>query len=258
MPAAQTARPSPFNPLPARAPLAVLILDDERFDRHRLARLCSGLDFPCTVSNATSLTEFQDQLERTVFGLVLLDYHLPDGTGIEALKMMQLSARNLNTPSLMVSGLAQNEVMNGAEAAGCSGFLEKDNLCAEAFTRAVTGALPLTAPLLPAEKSKFDAAVVEQLLARNAAICAQDIKPMVSRLMRQMRNLRSQQGPDGAAATSAAEQSCQSLWSFLIEMADQDGATLLANITDTAITPQATSNVAKGNKPPSPFRAPRH
>jgi CheY-like chemotaxis protein len=258
MPAFKTSPVSPFKSVDSHTSLRVLILDDERFDRHRLARLCSGLEFPCTVSNATSLTEFQNQLDQTTFGLILLDYSLPDGTGLEALNMMHLCARNVNTPALMVSGLAERDIVERAEAAGCCGFLEKDALSSDAFARAVKDALVLTAPLSPADPTHFESVEVEQLLARSVATCAQDIKPMVSRLMRQMRNLRAQQVLDDGPATLAAEQNCLSLWSFLIEMERQDGAALLSNITKAAATPQATPSEPKTKKPPSPFGASRH
>ncbi|MGC1503076.1 MAG: response regulator [Sulfitobacter sp.] len=257
MPAFQTSPPSPFNTTSGRRPLEVLILDDERFDRHRLARLCSGLEFPCNISNAPSLAEFQTHLDQTTFGLILLDYSLPDGTGLEALGMKHLCARNVNTPALMVSGLAESGIMDRAEAAGCSGFLEKDALSSDAFARAVKDALILTAPLSPADPSCFDTCEVEQLLARSVAICAQDIKPMVSRLMRQMRNMRAQQMLGDGSAAHAAEQNCLSLWSFLIEMERQDGAAVLANITKAAAAPQAKPPEPKASKPPSPFSAPR-
>lgn len=258
MPAFQTSPPSTSHATSPRRPLDVLILDDERFDRHRLARLCSGLAFPCSVSNATSLTEFQNHLDQTTFGLALLDYSLPDGTGLEALEMMHLCARNMNTPALMVSGLEKSRIMERAKAAGCYGFLEKDALSPDAFTRAVKDALTLTAPLSPADPTCFDSKEVEQLLSRSVAICVQDIKPIVSRLMRQMRNLRAQQVLDDRPASHAAEQNCLSLWSFLIEMERQDGAAILANITKAAHTPQGIRPEQKDSKPPSPFSAPRH
>jgi DNA-binding NarL/FixJ family response regulator len=258
MPAFQTSPVSPFKPVGTRTSLEVLILDDERFDRHRLARLCSGLEFACTVSNATSLTEFRNQLDQTTFGLILLDYSLPDGTGLDALDMMHLCARNMNTPALMVSGLAESGIVDRAEAAGCCGFLEKDALSSDAFARAVKDALVMTAPLSPASAKHFDAEEVAQLLTRAVAHSAQDIKPMVSRLMRHMRNLRAQNALNDCPATDAAEQNCLSLWSFLIEMERQDGATLLAHFTDAAGTAKRAQSEPKSNRPPSPFSSGPH
>lgn len=242
----------------ARSPLEVLILDDERFDRHRLARLCSGLDFPCTISNAKSLAEFQLHLERITFGLVLLDYGLPDGTGLDALNMMHLCAKNLNTPALMVSGRSGNDIPEKAHAAGCCAFLAKDELSTGHFAQAVKDALMLTAPLLPSDPTSFDTREVEQLLVRSVALCAQDIKPMVSRLMRQMRQMRAQQDSEDRSGSHAVEQNCLSLWSFLIEMERQNGADLLANITTPSRAVDTTLASTKQSKPPSPFSAPRH
>lgn len=65
------------------APTTCLLLDDD---------LVSGLTFEVlledeghTVSRATTLAAARDWLRTTVFGLVVLDVHLPDGLGPDLL-----------------------------------------------------------------------------------------------------------------------------------------------------------------------------
>lgn len=242
-----------------RDALNVLILDDERFDRHRLARLCSGLDFPCVVSNAKSLHEFNALLEHESFGLILLDYALPDGTGLDALDMVRLSARNLNTALLMISGHGDAaEVAREAQNMGCSAFLTKDALTPDGFAEAVLSAIGGGPSSHLRAKQSYTASEVELLVSMTATRAAQDVKPMVSRMMRQLRDLRAKGDQASPHALRALEQNCMSLWAFLIESEREDGANLMADMFRTASQQGPSAITVKQQRPPSPFSARQH
>lgn len=255
--------PRPQNTVPPRAkgrraPLPVLILDDERVDRYRLARLCSGLGFPCTVSNATTLQEFSDHLERNSFGLILIDFKLPDGTGIDALEMVRLSARNLNAPTLMVSGLTQEGIDEQARAAGCAGFLSKDELTAEHFTASVREILEVDDARPRSDQQVFSAEDVEKLLARANTKTVRDIKPMVSRLLRQMRDNRAGGRLPSDSGLVKLEENCMSLWLCLVEIERADAPVRLADLADTGLGHAPKIAKVKPGKPPSPFARLQH
>ena len=238
-------------------PVPVLILDDERFDRHRLARFCSGLDFPCDISNATTLSEFATHLDRHSYTLILIDYILPDGTGLEAIDMVRLSARNLNAATLVISGQADDATPEAVRAVGAR-FLQKDALDRDTFAAAVHQALSEGRPERITRQESYSADQVAALLAQCGTRSARDVKPMISRMMRQMRDLRAGNGgPDAQAATlQAVEQNCLSLWAFLVEMEREDGAVLLADLTtDGTYLAEAAQGHSepKRAKPPSIF-----
>ena len=236
-------------------PLSVLILDDERFDRHRLARLCSALPFPCQITNAQSLTEFSDCLAEHSFGLILIDFALPDGTGLDAMHQLRLSPRNLDTPSLMISGQAADRVGDQVRALGCSECLTKDDLTPARFAEAVTAALDARKRPGPTLAANYAAPEAAQLLALCARRCAGDIKPMVSRMLRQLRDLRASGGTDSGPGIDRLEQNCMSLWAFLVEMERQEGADLLSDLAGAAPLPRGPETAASGTpkRPPSVF-----
>ncbi|MEP5728344.1 MAG: response regulator [Sulfitobacter sp.] len=243
----------PTRPGKASA-LNVLILDDERFDRHRLARLCSGLEFPCIISNAKSLHEFSELLESDTFGLILLDYVLPDGTGLEALEMVRLSPRNLNTAMVMISGQEQNLVAQQAATMGCAAYLAKTDLTPDGFITAVQTALRTTSDTQLQAKPSYSAAEVEQLISLCTARCAKDVKPMVSRMMRQLRDIRTRKEADHSHVLGAIEQNCMSLWAFLVETEREDGAVLLSELIHAESPLGKTDmDVRPLRRPPSPF-----
>jgi len=57
--------------------------------------------------------------------LILLDYHLPDMTGLEMLQ--QLGRRAPEVPVLMISGMANAQLMRQVLAAGAAGFISKSS-----------------------------------------------------------------------------------------------------------------------------------
>ena len=241
------AAPTAFRSLRGATPLPILILDDERVDRHRLARLCSGLAFPCKLSNATTLDTFAEHLDAAPFGLILVDYALPDGTGLEALDLVRLSPKNASTPVLMVSAMASEDVRSQALARGCRGFLPKDGLTRDGFAQAIAAALPpSTAVKL---KPRYPQAEAAQLLQRITTQTAQQTKPMVSRLLRQLRDLRSRTSTDPQTDLQLLEDNCLALWDHLSELEQIAGLDLLERLAEDL--PHRTGD--KGKKPPSPF-----
>ncbi len=246
------------GPSSTSVPMPVLILDDERFDRHRLARLCSGLIFPIAISNAKSLLEFSDLLETETFGLILIDYVLPDGSGLDALALVQLSPRNLNTATLLISGQVEPAVAQQAREIGCAGYLSKDDLTKDSFAKVVSKAIAVGQQVVLEPGADFTTATVEHLLSRCSARSARDVKPMVSRLLRQIRHLRTSPLDHPAEGLGAIEQNCMSLWAFLIEMEREDGAKLLSDLQERQFKNVLPPFSAKQERPPSPFAPRRH
>lgn len=252
-------QPQPPSPRPragVRPPTPILILDDERVDRYRLARLCSSLGFPCQISNATTLAEFSEMLERDVFTLILIDYSLPDGSGLDALEMVRLSGINLNAVSLMVTGMDPMRISDRAYAAGCAGFLSKDDLSPDRFASAVGKVLGATLWQPKARKS-YATGEVEQMLSLCATMSARAIKPRISRLMRQIRDIRSGV-TDPADGMRRLEQDCMSLWHFLIERERDEGPHHLAELLAGQSRSQEPPERPRADRPPSPFGTRKH
>ncbi|WP_370400752.1 response regulator [Sulfitobacter sp. JB4-11] len=242
---------------PQTSALRVLILEDERFDRHRLARLCSGLARPCTLTNAATLADFTTALESGTFDLVILDYHLPDGTGLDALEQVRMSARNCTAGIIMITGQGHDAIARRAREDGCSDYLTKDELTAPAFQRAVANALQKSELTVELETQTFARAEVEAVLAHFAGQCARDIKPMLSRMMRQLRALRRAGGAPPDADPALIEESCMAMWQFLQQLEQHQGNALFADLAPTPQVP-ASDRLRPPRKPPSPFTRINH
>ncbi|MBD3664200.1 response regulator [Sulfitobacter aestuariivivens] len=235
--------------LSADASLQVLILDDERFDRHRLARLCSGLPQECTVRNATDLASFSDALDDDLFDLILVDYQLPDGTGLDALRAVRMSVRNFNAATIMVTGQPAEAIAQEALLGGCADYLTKDEITPVTFRRAVTNAVQKSVLSTQVEAQSFAREEVEAVLQHFAGKMARDIKPMVSRMMRQVRDLRRGEDSD---RFDPIDLSCMTMWEMLVELERHDGIDMVTRTLSKG-TAAPESVVTPLRKPPSPF-----
>ena len=205
---------------------SILIVDDQRFDRTRLQRLISALEFENHVVEADCLETMGTMLEADKFDLILLDYNLPDDNGLQALDSVQLAAKNKNAATIMIAGDGQNEIAIEALKRGCSDYVTKDDLTPESFRRATINALQKSRLSIGMEAQDLKRQQIEAVLQRFSTECAQEIKPVVSRMMRQVRDLRDVTNvtPEAAADRhNRIEQSCMRLWDFLNDLEDYEG-----------------------------------
>ncbi len=210
---------------------SILIVDDQRFDRTRLRRLIQTLDFDTHIVEADRLETMGTCLEADTFDLVLIDYYLPDGNGLQALDAVQMSAKNRNAATIMVTGDGHTDIAIEALKRGYSDYITKDDLTPEAFKRASINALQKSRLSIGLESHDTRRQQIEQVLQRFSSECAKEIKPVVSRMMRQLRDLRDAKDLSREQTTERhdkIEKSCMRLWDFLNDL-DQYSGTDLAH-----------------------------
>lgn len=208
---------------------SILVVDDQRFDRTRLHRLIATLEFETHVVEADCLEAMGTMLERDSFDLVLLDYNLPDGNGLQALDAVHLSAKNRNAATIMIAGDGQSEIAIEALKRGCSDYITKDNLTPESFKRATINALQKSRLSIGIETQDSKRQQMEAVLQRFSTECASEIKPVLSRMMRQLRDLRDAKDLTAeqiADRHQRIDQSCQRLWDFLSDLEVYEGQDL--------------------------------
>lgn len=200
---------------------SILIVDDQLFDRSRLRRMCGNLGFTTHINEAESLSAMRDRLKKDRFDLILLDHHLTDGTGLEGVDIIRADTVNYDAATVMVTGTNQAEVAVQAFKLGIDHYLSKEELTLENLRQATLEALrkaPLEEPLRAKTAQRSGG---QDELRRFSRGCARDIKPIVSRMMRQMRELREFDDlpPEEAALRiERVEESMRRLWAFLEDL----------------------------------------
>jgi DNA-binding NtrC family response regulator len=115
----------------------MLVEDDAAHAQLILMMLAKERDL--TVSHATNLRSARELLKVLSFALVLLDYSLPDGTGLELFS--ELRARYANVPVIFLTSLDSAEICARVMKGGAVDYVVKKLNYLESLPRIVRKAL---------------------------------------------------------------------------------------------------------------------
>jgi DNA-binding NarL/FixJ family response regulator len=121
------ARP-PASRSPAARPIRVLLVDDHRLVLDALTRVIGLEPDMRIVGTAVSIAEAREA-SRVPVDVVLMDYRLQDGTGVEATRLIK--ARWPSSRVLMLTGIDDDETILESIQAGADGYLTKDRAVAD-------------------------------------------------------------------------------------------------------------------------------
>jgi CheY-like chemotaxis protein len=113
--------------LPGPAPYdtrKVLYVEDNLANRDIMAAML-GLRPQIDVHNEMTVHAAMERLDTEGFDLVLLDMHLPDGSGLDLLAWMQRHDELRELPVVVVSADVTPSTMAQARAAGARAYLQK-------------------------------------------------------------------------------------------------------------------------------------
>ncbi|WP_372964247.1 response regulator [Marinobacter sp.] len=103
--------------------MRALVLEDDELVGELLETVVAGIINGVHVSLARSLTEARRRVAENRYDLYLVDWGLPDGSGIELVK--QIRAFDSSVPIVIVSGRSDRESVLQAAHYGISGYISK-------------------------------------------------------------------------------------------------------------------------------------
>lgn len=110
--------------------MKILVVDDHALIREGLRQVLRGLEDDVDVLEAGSCARaFELARQEPELDLVLLDYHLPDMNGLEALDIFAREHPEL--PIIVLSGSVNPRVMQQVMAKGAAAFLTKSGMSDE-------------------------------------------------------------------------------------------------------------------------------
>jgi DNA-binding NarL/FixJ family response regulator len=108
----------------------ILVVDDHALVREGLCQVLKGLDEDVEVLQAPDCTQaFQLADQHPDVDLVLLDFHLPDMNGLEALNVLGKSHPEL--PVVILSGSYNLQIVRKVMKSGAAGFIAKSGVSTE-------------------------------------------------------------------------------------------------------------------------------
>lgn len=201
--------------------LDILLLDDNRIDLERVSRMINKIELPVRITSVQNLEKFRDALNRQVFDIAIVDFNLGNGTGLDAASMIKDHPKNIDMAILMVSGETETDIVVSAIRAGCNDYLVKSDLAVPRLKEAILTALFDSFEVRDAELDKRLNDAAHSVLKGVAGACLNEFRPVLSRMFRQVKILRTCHYADDESARSALgtlDDGCLRLWRFVSEL----------------------------------------
>jgi signal transduction histidine kinase len=162
--------------------LRLLIIDDSPEDRAVYRRLLSGLDDDFEVAEAESADQGLDLFKSFSPDCILLDYRLPDMTGLEFLGVLATEPAN-SAAVVMLTGQGDETVAVEAMKWGAQDYLVKHTLTPDGLQQAIQNAVEVCQlrrtiedQRRQLERSKADLERSNRELERYARVVAHDLE----------------------------------------------------------------------------------
>lgn len=126
--------------LPA-GPIQALLLDDDAYDRTRIRRYTEKTGLSIELDEAPSIKRMSEMLKERAYDLIMVDYRLAEGTGLDALEVIRDHGLNEDAAIIMITGDMQSQTAVSAFREGCHDFLVKGDLSPVVLQTSVEGAL---------------------------------------------------------------------------------------------------------------------
>jgi CheY-like chemotaxis protein len=106
----------------------VLVLDDSSFDQNRIRRACNKTGLPVTTRLTSDLDEFEQALDEKSYDVILIDYMLPRGNGLQAQRMVNNHPMNFGAAVVMISSHMRTDIAVASMKKGSLDCLDKEAL----------------------------------------------------------------------------------------------------------------------------------
>jgi two-component system cell cycle sensor histidine kinase/response regulator CckA len=114
------------NPVPARQPLRVLILEDDPKDAELLAAMLRRAGYSLSLEVTDSREQFQQRLQQDGYDVILADYNLGAWNAMDALQILRESGKDV--PCVVVTGSLGDEAAVECIKQGAADYVLKDRL----------------------------------------------------------------------------------------------------------------------------------
>jgi len=124
--------------------IRALLLDDSNFDRQRIRRMGGRIaDLPLTLDEVATLSEMEDALDRAKYDVILVDYRLAEGDGVQALNKISAKSLQNGAGRIMITGNEDIGTAVQAMRSGCHDFLCKNDMSEDLLREAMLNAIAL-------------------------------------------------------------------------------------------------------------------
>ncbi len=178
--------------------VSALVIDDSMLARRRLLRTAEETNLEWFIKEASDVQTFGAMLDQDKFDVIFVDLNLGADNGLTLLPIVRRHQVNKDAALIMVAGDSHADAALSALREGFADYIEKDALSAASLERATINALQKTRLSRAAVSARADTASVENILSSFAQACDQEMRPLMARMLRQVRQVKSVAAAHGA------------------------------------------------------------
>lgn len=235
--------------------VSALIIDDNAFDRRRFLRLANDTDIEFFVREAHDPESFGRQLDEDRYDVIFIDLDLAGPvTGFDLLPVIRGHRTNAKAALIMVAGQDQAEIALHALRSGFSDYIDKGNLSASSLERATVNAVQKTKLKHVADSASAESRSMEKVLKSFADACTKEMRPMLVRMVRQVRQMKGELETAGVSSmnVTSVEQTCARMDEFLQDLGSLANDQALSEIVSGTVA----SNASLPPRPTPPEQVP--
>lgn len=176
--------PIPIDIVPKEA--KTLVLDQDLSTRAHLLDMAEKAGLGLCMEEVSSIADMKEMLAHSDFDLILLDFQLPDGNGLDALKLIAEASRNRFCASIMIASDPHAQIAVTALKHGCSDYLLKSDLAPVTLRRAVINAFQKAKLHRKIHEAGSVLVRLQTALKRHAQLSSLEIRPLVEATLAQV------------------------------------------------------------------------
>ncbi|MGI4787843.1 MAG: PAS domain-containing protein [Janthinobacterium lividum] len=119
--------------------IKILVVDDDALDRRAVKQALRNRHQEAVVQEAASCSEATEAIKSGQFDCIILDYHLPDGTGMSCL--IDVREAGITTPIILLTGQGDEKIAAEAIRAGATDYLPKSDITPQILDHCLRSAL---------------------------------------------------------------------------------------------------------------------
>ncbi len=209
-----------------------LVIDDNAFDCRRLQRLARESSLDIEMSDVATTAAFHAILDREQFDVIYVDLDLAGEDGMSLMPSVRAHPMNKQAAMIMVAGNGKSDIALEAVRAGFADYIEKSALTAASLERATVNALQKVRLTMAADTAEAETKSVEAVLRSFALACGNEMRPMMARMLRQVRQMRSEADRTGVSASALLdiEHTCARMEEFFLDLSSMANEGQLSSI----------------------------
>lgn len=164
--------------------IRMLLVDDDHDAASNLVRLLAK-KFDASVETAGDVSAAREKLAGDPFDVIILDYQLPDGNGLDLLE--EIAGAEDHPPVVMVTGHGDESIASEAFRLKASGYVVKDQRLSAMLPEAVSTALNEVALRVAVEDLKRSHGELEAIVQHRTARLVESNKELLAEIAERKR-----------------------------------------------------------------------